>query len=78
LVLRWILMGGRRPERRSGEAVKPVDELHGYLQRNQRSIPNYAERHRAGEPVSSAATEATVNSVVAKRMVKKQLTSPNL
>ena len=54
------------------KAVKLVDEIHGYLRRNQGSIPNYAERHRAGEPISSAAAEATVNSVIAKRMVKKQ------
>jgi hypothetical protein len=54
------------------KAIKLVDELHGYLQRNQASIPSYAERHRAGEPISSATAEATVNSVIAKRMVKKQ------
>ena len=54
------------------KAVKLLDELHGYLRRNQGSIPSYAERHRAGEPISSAAAEATVNSVIAKRMVKKQ------
>ena len=54
------------------KAVKLVDELHRYLERNQRSIPSYAERHRAGEPISSAAAEATVNSVIAKPMMKKQ------
>jgi hypothetical protein len=46
--------------------------LHGYLERNQGSIPSYAERLRAGEPISSATAEATVNSLIAKRMVKKQ------
>ena len=54
------------------KAVKLVDELYRYLERNQGSIPSYAERHRAGEPISSATAEATVNSVIAKRMVKKQ------
>jgi hypothetical protein len=54
------------------KATKLVEELHGYLERNQGSIPSYAERLRAGEPISSATAEATVNSVIAKRMAKKQ------
>ena len=54
------------------KATKLVDELHGYQERNQGSIPSYAERHRADEPISSATAEATVNSIIAKRMVKKQ------
>ena len=49
-----------------------LDELAGYLERNQGIIPSYAERHLAGEPISSATAEATVNLVIAKRMVKKQ------
>ena len=44
----------------------------GYLERNQGIIPSYAERHLAGEPISSATAEATVNLVIAKPMVKKQ------
>ena len=34
------------------KAVTLLHELHGYLERNQGSIPSYAERHRAGEPTS--------------------------
>jgi hypothetical protein len=34
--------------------------------------PNYGERHRCGEALSSAFVESTVNQVVSKRMVKKQ------
>jgi hypothetical protein len=49
-----------------------VDELDGYITRNATSIPNYGERHRAGEPISSATAEATVNEVISRRMVKKQ------
>ena len=51
---------------------KMLDELRVYLDRNRATIPNYAERHLAGEPISSDTAEATVNLVIAKRMVKKQ------
>ena len=34
--------------------------------------PNYAERHRYGERVSTAFIESTVNTVVGKRFSKKQ------
>jgi hypothetical protein len=34
-------------------------------------IPNYGERHRAGEAISTAFVESTVNQVISKRMVKK-------
>jgi hypothetical protein len=35
--------------------------------------PNYGERYRNGEAISSAFVESTVNQVVSKRMVKQQL-----
>ena len=44
---------------------KMLDELRVYLDRNRATIPNYAERHLAGEPISSATAEATVNLVIA-------------
>jgi len=34
--------------------------------------PNYGERYRHGERISTAFAESTVNQVVSKRMVKKQ------
>ena len=37
-----------------------------------RRIPNYGERHRAGETISTAFAESAVNQVISKRMVKKQ------
>jgi len=54
------------------KSEKYLEELRGYLQRNQHIIPSYNERRLAGEPISSATAEATVNQVIAKRMVKKQ------
>jgi len=35
-------------------------------------IPNYGDRWRNGERIASGFVEATVNQVVARRMVKKQ------
>jgi hypothetical protein len=43
-----------------------------YLRTNVWSIPNYGERYRVGEAISSSIAESAVNQVIAKRMVKKQ------
>ena len=51
---------------------KSVDELRTYVRRNAHTIPNYAERHRYGERVSTAFAESTVNAVVGKRFAKRQ------
>ena len=39
---------------------------------NLTSIPNYADRHRHGEPIATGFVESAVNQVVSKRLVKKQ------
>jgi len=49
-----------------------VREFGGYLRANAARIPNYGERRRAGEAISTAFVESTVNQVISKRMVKKQ------
>ena len=51
---------------------KGVDEFRTYVRRNADTIPNYAERHRYGERVSTAFAESTVNAVVGKRFSKRQ------
>ncbi len=51
---------------------KFLNEVRKYVHNNRATIPNYAERHRTGEPISSATAEATVNEVIARRMVKQQ------
>ena len=58
------------PEQR--KLLKVVTEFGGYIRANASCIPNYGERYRAGEAISSAFVESTVNQVVSKRMVKKQ------
>ena len=54
------------------KAIRMLDELIGYLDHNRHRLPSYAERHRAGEAISSAPAESAVNQMIAKRMVKKQ------
>lgn len=51
---------------------KGVTQFHTYITRNAHTIPNYAERHRHGERVSTAFVESTVNTVVGKRFAKRQ------
>ena len=52
--------------------LKTVGEFHTYIRNNEAFIPNYGERFRQGETISTAFVESTVNQVVSKRMVKKQ------
>ena len=47
-------------------------EFDSYIRANAGRIPNYGERRRAGEAISTAFAESTVNQVISKRMVKKQ------
>jgi hypothetical protein len=58
------------PEQR--KLLKAVREFGGDLRANAGGIPNYGERYRNGERISSAFVESTVNQVVSKRMVKQQ------
>ena len=51
---------------------KAIGEFHHYISANRNFIPNYGERYRYGEKVSTAFVESTVNEVISKRMVKKQ------
>ena len=51
--------------------LKAVREFRNYLQANQAFIPNYGDRYRHGETISSAFVESTVNYVVSRRFVKK-------
>jgi hypothetical protein len=52
--------------------LRAVTEFDTYIRANAWSIPNYGERYRAGEPISSSFVESAVNQVVSKRTVKKQ------
>jgi hypothetical protein len=49
-----------------------VAEFQTYIRNNQESIPNYGERYRQGETISTAFVESTINQVVSRRFVKRQ------
>ena len=49
-----------------------VAEFLTYIRNNRESIPNYGERYRQGETISTAFVESTINQVVSRRFVKKQ------
>ena len=59
-------------ERAPGKLLAAVHEFDSYIRANAERIPNYGERRRAGEAISTAFTESAVNQVISKRMVKKQ------
>jgi len=52
--------------------LKGVEELHTYVERNQKFVPNYGERYRNGERIASGFVESAVNQVMSKRMSKRQ------
>ena len=52
--------------------MKHLEELTTYVENNRHIIPNYGEKFRYGETITSSFVESTVNEVVTKRMVKKQ------
>jgi hypothetical protein len=64
---------GTSPRAPSPTAAAPLTaarEFNTYLRINAAAIPNYGERYRAGETISSSPAESAVNQVIS--MVKKQ------
>lgn len=56
-------------------AAKVADalaEFETYIRNNCEFIPNFGERYRQGETISTAFVESTINQVVSRRFVKKQ------
>jgi hypothetical protein len=52
--------------------LKTVEEFYTYIERNRAFIPNYGERYRYGERISTGFVESTVNQVISRRFCKKQ------
>jgi len=52
--------------------LRAVEEFHTYITNNQAFIPNYGERYRQGDRISTGFVESAVNYVVAKRFTKRQ------
>ena len=53
------------------KVAKGIGEFETYIRNNEEFIPNFGERYRNGETISTAFVESTVQ-VISKRMVKKQ------
>jgi len=66
------MAAGEHEEGKSGKLLKVVQEFYTFIDHNRAFIPNYGERYRSGERISTGFVESTVNYVVSKRMVKKQ------
>src|SRR5205085_12291569 len=52
--------------------ARAVHGFQRYLWRNGHLIPNYAQRRRAGQAISTAFVESLVNSLLSKRFAKKE------
>jgi hypothetical protein len=51
---------------------RALREFETYIKNNRAFIPNFGERYRNQERISTAFVESTVNQVISKRMVKQQ------
>jgi hypothetical protein len=60
------------PSELTRKVAKSLGEFETYIRNNEDFIPNFGERRRNGERISTAFVESTVNQVISKRMVKKQ------
>lgn len=77
--LRWMMMDVECYEpretphpKRYRKLEKTLSEFYTYIENNAPFIPNYGERYRHGECISTAFVESAVNEIVSRRMVKKQ------
>jgi transcriptional regulator with XRE-family HTH domain len=70
--MQWLASGFEEDYARYTKLDAAIEELSGYIERNRDMIGNYGEDHRSGRLISTAFIESMVNSVLAKRFVKKQ------
>jgi len=65
-----------KADEKSSSAIVPLRggllNLRTYIEQNRGSITNYGARYREGKRIASTSAEASVNNLVARRMVKKQ------
>jgi DNA-directed RNA polymerase subunit RPC12/RpoP len=62
----------KKPCPEAKKLCKMLEEFRTYILNNGAYIPNYGERWRYGEAISTGFVESTVNQVISKRFVKKQ------
>jgi hypothetical protein len=56
----------------AAKVTNGLTEFETYIRNNREFIPNFGERWRQGETISTAFVESTINQVVSRRFVKKQ------
>jgi hypothetical protein len=71
-MLEWDLEGWDTGSDKAAQLLKAVRDFGHYIGVNQDAIPNYGDRYRHGETISTSFVESAVNQVVSKRMVKRQ------
>ena len=71
-IIEGCLEGFEPDDDRARKLWKAVQEFSVYIGNNVPFIPNYGERYRYGEIITTAFVESKVNWVISKRMVKKQ------
>ena len=67
-----VLLGGDGISAERQKLLKAVREFGTYIATNQAFIPDYGDRYRNKETISTAFAESAVNQLVSKRMVKQQ------
>jgi hypothetical protein len=70
--LSFTLDINRRRSAPTAKLLRSVTEFDTYIRNNREFIPNFGERYRQGDTISTAFVESTINQVVSKRFVKKQ------
>ena len=68
----WCLLDTDTTTPEQLKLLKRVEEFDIYIKNNRAFIPNYGDRYRNGERISTGFVESTVNQVISRRMVKKQ------
>src|SRR4029434_5855022 len=58
------------PNRR--KRLQAVQDVSHYIHANHAFIPNYGDRYRYGEKITTGFVESAVNQVLSKRFVKRQ------
>ena len=69
--LKTILDGDAISQERQ-KLLRTIREFGSYIAANQAYIPDYGDRYRNGERISTAFAESAVNQLVSRRMVKQQ------
>ena len=70
--LQWELVLTAGDSENRDQLWKQLREFDGYIRNHRELLPNYGERYRNGERISTALVESTLNQVVSQRMVKRQ------